>query len=559
MRIAATVPYVLAAGLFLACGAPSAPPDAGDAPNDAGSDAGTDECATFTYTEVSVPLRDGKSLAGFIHVPVNPSCKLPVIVIQTPYDKNGTRGLWFDAPTAQPLFDSHDYAFLVVDWRGFFGSASAAVPGTQPYGADGYDVIEWAATQPWSTGAVGTWGVSALCQQQYRTAVLKPPHLKAAVPIFCSGNSTYSEFYPGGVLRREFYAFVGPYFGLSAALNAPYENLAWAVSANLNHLENVEAPMLVVAGWYDNFPNGSFDTFSKLVASSPAAAKMRLLVGPWIHFAVGGESTMGRTLDAEEKQYIDEAKRIQRDSLEFFDLHLRGRTSAAASWPAVRMLTRGSTEVSAPAWPPTSTAKTWYFSADGTLATASPTDGGVTFTYDPASPSPTQGGGTLLGALHHGPTSQGLVLAKGDALPFITGPLLQPLTISGVLHVVLDVSTTGVDTDVAIRLTDVDAAGTHLLLADGIRRLKLRASYSSPSLVTPGTRVSLDIPLTSPLTYTFAAGHRVGVIVSGSNFPRFDRNPNTGADFVPDAGSPVQVVTTHVFTDGTSRLVLPVQ
>ena len=155
------------------------PADA-EVPQDGEVDGQAPDCAPYRFEDVMIPMRDGNFLSAFVRRPMDEACRLPAILIQTPYNKENARTMWFDDPSGEPLFESADYAFVVVDWRGFFGSAQAAVTGTQPYGEDGYDTVEWIAAQSFSDGKVGTWGVSALCVQQYRTAVEQPPHLAAA-------------------------------------------------------------------------------------------------------------------------------------------------------------------------------------------------------------------------------------------------------------------------------------------------------------------------------------------------------------------------------------------
>jgi predicted acyl esterase len=521
---------------------------------------GGPDCTVQEYRDLMVPMRDGKALAAFGRLPVDPRCQVPTVLIQTPYGKENARSLWFGDAGVNPLFASTDYAFVVEDWRGFFGSAAAKVVGTQPYGQDGYDTVEWIASQPFSDGKVGTWGVSALCVQQYRTAVLKPPHLSAAVPIFCELNTTYGQYYPGGVLRREYFAFISTYFGGGAAITgAPYRSPLWTAVESALSPSDVDTPVMLVAGWYDLYPAGSLSTWSELLASSPQSSKHRLLIGEWIHYATGGESAGGRPLTAQELQWVDSGQVVQRDSLAFFDLHLRGLSqSPAAQWQKVRY-SRSGTWLAAPAWPPTGASVDYLLASTGELSVTAPAVGQLSLPYAVADPSPTLGGGTLLPSLTHGPTDQSPVSARGDAVTFKTPALSQPLDIAGHLALHLEVATDQADTDFSARLVDVQPDGGQLLLAEGIRRLKLRGSYAAPLAVVAGARYGLDIPFTADLAYRFELGHRVGLIVTSSNYPRFDRNPNTGADFVPDGGAPVNDARNTLYLDGTAKLTLPVQ
>ena len=119
----------------------------------------------------------------------------------------------------------------------------------------------------------------------------------------------------------------------------------------------------------------------------------------------------------------------------------------------------------------------------------------------------------------------------------------------------VDVGATGLDTNVTVRLTDVDAQGDRLGIAVGAARLLLRDSYSVPASVTQGQRYTLNVPFTSDLTYTFAAGHRVGLILAGSNYPLFAINPHTGANSY-QAGDTETTVTNTFYLDGSATLTL---
>ncbi|HOX44357.1 MAG TPA: CocE/NonD family hydrolase [Myxococcota bacterium] len=536
--------------------------DGSDGGPDEGPDDQAPDCARHVFEDVSIPLRDGQALAAFVRRAQTPGCRLPTILIQTPYDKENARTLWLADPAGEPLFASPDYNFVVLDWRGFFGSRAAAVQGAQPYGQDGYDAVEWIAARPWSDGQVGTWGVSALCVQQWRTALERPPHLRAFVPIFCQANTTYAQYYPGGVLRQEYVDFLSAYFGMSDLILAhPYRDALWRAVEGLLELARVEAPALVVAGWWDLHNPGSLQDFEALRTLSPEAVRAlhRLLIGPWIHFATGGESQgAGRQLDAQELLYVDADRRIQRDSLAFFDLHLRGRQSEASGWAPARWLTGGDgLWESAEAWPPTGAARAVFYPAPGgALAGEAPAESRLDFPCDPDDPSPSVGGCTLLPSLYHGPRDQAEVVARPDALVFVSEPLAEPLRLRATARAELEVSTSGQDADFAVRLTDVAPDGAHLLLGEGIQRLKLAGDLGAPAPVAPGQRATLTVWLANELGYTFAAGHRVGLVVSGSNYPRFARNPNSGADFYQDAASSV-TVQSSVHLGGATRLVLP--
>jgi putative CocE/NonD family hydrolase len=164
----------------------------------------------------------------------------------------------------------------------------------------------------------------------------------------------------------------------------------------------------------------------------------------------------------------------------------------------------------------------------------------------------------VLGAtvLYHGPYTQASVLARADQRTFVSAVLSAPLRIQGTLTASLDVSTTGADTDFMVRVTDVDGAGVHTLIGEGARRLKLRNAYNAAATVVANQQYTVELAFLNDLAWTIPAGHRLGVIVTSSNYPLFDRNPNNGENFF--AASPAPVAVTNSVYTGSSRLVLQV-
>ncbi len=543
--------------------APANRPDSGadvSGDADAAADADADvplDCRERVVEDVMIPVGDGARLAATVARPAGSGCRVPAILVQTPYGKANFRAEFLDRTDADhPLFHSPDYAVVILDWRGFFGSASAP-PATlqRGYGEDGYDVIAWIASQPWSDGAVGTWGVSALCRVQYQTAVTNPPALRAAVPIFCQNNYTYLETYPGGVIRREYMQFLSAYFGASLYEAHPVRDAWWAWAERLYPVEDVRIPMLVVAGAFDLYNTGTLDTFTALCArSGDRRAEHRLLLGPWHHYASGGESTGTRPLNEQEMKYFDSTREIEKWSLRFFDFHLRGKSASRWEKAVVFRTANAQSWEEADNWPPPEAREQeWGVSADGALVEGTGTAGEITLADNPLDPSPTVGGQTLLSTYDHGPAWQDAVVSRMDAVVFATAPLAAPLRLSGPVRVELRASTSGVDADVAVRLTDVDADGRHLLITDGIARLSMPPPYASRMLPVPGVPVPVTVNLTNHAAWTLPAGHRLGIIVSGSNYARFDANPHDGAAFFTGTGVPANL-TLHL--DSGARLVV---
>jgi putative CocE/NonD family hydrolase len=154
---------------------------------------------SFKCQEVMVPMRDGVKLATDVYMPVNQGRgPFPVVMERTPYSKGSC------SSGAAQYFAKRGYVAIVQDERGRFNSEGAYYwLMDEGWGVrrDGYDSIEWAGTQPWSNGKVGTMGLSFMCFNQYLTAPTRPPHLAA---MFCadSASNAYKDlFYAGGAIH----------------------------------------------------------------------------------------------------------------------------------------------------------------------------------------------------------------------------------------------------------------------------------------------------------------------------------------------------------------------
>jgi hypothetical protein len=202
----------------------------------------------------------------------------------------------------------------------------------------------------------------------------------------------------------------------------------------------------------------------------------------------------------------------------------------------------------------------FYLSANGALTTESPQNSAPdTFIYDPRNPVPTLGGTICCNpkVFPWGPMDQRPVEKRRDVLVYSTPPLASDMEVTGPVKAVLSIASTAPDTDFTVKLVDVFPGGEARNLTDGILRMRYRDSLESPKLMTPGElyKVTVDAGVTSNV---FRAGHRVRIELSGSNFPRFDRNPNTGRAIADE--TELRKATQTVFHDRERRswVVLPV-
>ena len=528
--------------------------------------------AVLDWTEVQIPMSDGQSLAADYYLPEDWTSG-PVILIQTPYNKNLVHlfGLPLGVGYAQ---ETSPYAFVILDWRGRFGSIDAAYVGSPTTGEDGFDAVEWVASQTWCDGNIGTWGPSALGRVQYETARQHPPHLKCIAPLVAAPSYSYEEYYPGGSSRTEFIEQLDNLgFGMSTGIYAhPYVDFSWiSVEQYYDYMDEIDIPVLMIAGWYDHNIDLMLPSFTQLQMESAASVQEehRLLVGPWAH---GGNGTASVGSATQGQLSYPEAENMNTESaLQFFDYYLKGIQNGWLDSPAVKYFQMGENEwLSDDAWPPFSDDNvSLYFNINGELSAEIPaTTDVLDLIYDPEDPSPTVGGPTLRNDLEQGPYDQApSVESRNDILSFTTAPLSAPVQLKGQAHVQVTMRTDVADTDLAVRLCDVYPDGRSMLVCDGIFRLRFMNGFQETDEIAlvPGQDyvVGIDLPNTA---ITFLAGHQIRVDITGSNYPRFNRNMNTGGDMYPDGNgdtlvSPLvahdEIVLSTTSTNG-SFITLPI-
>ncbi len=261
--------------------------------------------------------------------------------------------------------------------------------------------------------------------------------------------------------------------------------------------------------------------------------------------------------------------------LRWFDWLLKGIDTGLAHEKPVRLFVMGTDEwMDADDWPLPGTEYVDYFlhsqgqantaAGDGVLSTEFPGDEpDDVYTYDPRRPVPTTGGATFLPGLfigvNAGPRDQRGPESRGDVLCYTTGPLARPVEVIGPVRLVLHISSSAPDTDFTGKLVDVWPDGRAVNLADGIVRTRYREPRSGPSLMTPDMTYEVTVDLVATAN-VFAAEHRIRLEVSSSNFPRFDRNTNTGGAIATEVEADFRLAVNRVHhrRSQPSRLVLPV-
>ncbi len=554
---------------------------------------------------VAMTTRDGVTLRADIYLPAGDG-PFPVLLQRTPYNKDTT------APFARHAA-ARGYMVVAQDVRGRFTSEGEWYT-FKHESDDGYDAVEWAAALPHSNGKVGMFGGSYVGATQMLAAISHPPHLAGICPTITASNYHENWTYQGGAfeqwfneswtaslavdtfnrtVRQNTNAIVGsavlplsqfPVFnikpipdgaGLTRTL-APYFQdwldhpaydsywRQWSIEENY---EKIQVSALTITAWYDIFQGGSLRNFTGLrtYAGNDAARKdQRLLI------TIGGHSGSGRTIGAVD--FGPEAPFDENEvTLDWYDYLFQGKQNQFASDKSVRIFVMGeNTWRDEDAWPLPRAHNTRYYlhsagnansaSGDGKLsAVISQKEMADKIIYDPANPVPTVGGPLCCDATHlaPGPRDQKEVEIRPDVLVYSTEPLQTDLEVTGPVTLDLYASSSAVDTDFTAKLVDVWPNGFAQNLTEGILRASYRESTLVAKSIVPGKVYEYKIDMWST-SNVFIKGHRIRLEVSSSNFPRFDRNLNTGKS--ASTSSIFIKATNTILHDSThpSALVLPV-
>ncbi len=508
-----------------------------------------------------VAMRDGVRLATDCFVP-HWRTPAPVVLMRTVYGRT-------DKAYIQLARDlrTNGICLVVQDTRGRFGSeGDDRVFMDDAWGAlqDGADTVAWLVQQPWCNGSIATMGGSALGITQVLMAPATGDIAGQSIRMACS--SVYTVAFIGGVwnksLVEDWTKAQGNDYILQTWRAHPIRDEFWDQFDAEAKAGQVTAPAIHFGGWWDIFQQGTINNFTtrQYSGGQGALGNQFLVMGPWTH---GMQQNIGDLVLPDN--YVFPQADLEWQLMGYW---LKGTNPEVLDNPHVYYYVLG--DVNGPAapgnewrtakdWPPLSTEpQQFYLAASKALSTVLPTaETTYTYTFDPANPCPKLGGANL--SLPAGPFDQRPVSDnRSDVMKFATEPLVKPLEVTGRISVRLFVSTSAIDTDFTAKLVDIYPDEREILLTDGIQRLKYRTGAPAPDYVVPGTIAELSIDLWS-FSIIFNTGHRIGVQISSSNYPRFEVNPNNGNDF-PDNTSTMPAATNTIWCgpDHPSALILPV-
>jgi len=581
----------------------AAPPASGEA------------CTYAMQQDVPAAMRDGVILRSNVFTPNEPG-SYPVILLRLPYNKDVAQTYVYASPG---FYASHCYIVVAQDMRGQYKSDGFFYTFIDETN-DGYDTIEWAAGLPKSNGKVGMYGFSYPGAAQLLPASVQPPHLVTIVPAMTSSDYHDGWTYEGGALDQSFaedwpmttianshvrrypdgaaidavmnqavadeftkwYWFlplkdfpplfpndqrVAPYF--YDWLKHPDNDAYWQRWSLRTRYGQIKVPALHFDGWYDIFIDGALENFNGLrhgAGSRFARDNQQLVVGPWLH--IPWMQKVGQ-IDFGPQA----ANPIDTLQLRWFDRWLKGIQNGADHDPKVRIFVMGANRWrSAETWPlPGTKYRKLYFHSggkansvhgDGWLSADKPEDVGDgeaatdAFTYDPTDPVPSIGG-RFQASVPGGPYDQRPLLGRPDVLVYTTAPLKKGVEVTGPITVTLYAASSARDTDFVAKLDDVYPDGTSMLIEYGVQRARYRDSETHPTLIQPGLPYRYNIHVW-PTSNLFKAGHRIRIEISSSNFPMYDRNPNTGHAFAQDAVLQIADQTIFHDEDHPSSVTLPI-
>jgi putative CocE/NonD family hydrolase len=563
---------------------------------------------------IAIPMRDNAVLRGDLYRPAGDGA-FPTLIQRTPYNKQflSLTGLTLDPIRAA----AHGYAVLIQDVRARWASEGGVFFMYRNEFDDGADTVRWATTQTWCNGEIGAYGLSYMGAMTWLMAAGAPDNIRAIAPTTAPFDFWDNHLWRGGALNLGLLlswtlATIGPSArarntapveipaALSALMDAIDRFDAWSKHAPMNTLppalpgdssfvpfffeilkQNtpntftrsllmndrhgaVRAPALITAGWHDVLLDGDlahFAAMKKRGATTEAREKTRLIIGPWAHGMfqhVVGDVDFGFRANG---MFLDMREDLTALHLRWFDRWLAGKENGVDQEARVKIFVQGANRWRDESdWPLARAADTPFFLAsDGELGGAPPAQAAArSYRYDPSDPCPTAGGPILMPLTYpRGPVDQRTWLQRSDVLAFTSEPIEADMEVTGHVRAILFAATTGKDTDWIVKLCDVHPSGATISVCDGVLRARFRNGFDRAALVEPGAVNEYEIAL-SATSMVFKRGHRLRVLVTSSDFPRYDRNPNTGE--WPSEAVRFEPAQQQIFCGGDrcSRIILPI-
>ncbi|KUM99516.1 X-Pro dipeptidyl-peptidase [Streptomyces yokosukanensis] len=554
---------------------------------------------------------------------VDEGTAFPTLLVRLPYGKDNVSlygGAAF--PNIFTLVEA-GYAVAVQDCRGTYRSEGIFTPHlddasdgadtvrwltAQPWcnGAVGSYGASYVGFDQWQTASTGVEGLKAIAPAQSTADFYRAPWYSpgGAMSLECgfswaalmsvahadrelaAGRGTAEDLTAAAELMTRIPAALEttplvdhpvirkqlPWF-ITDVCGHPSRDKYWRDLAAIERVEEISTPALILGGWYDLFIGETVNAYTEMRrrgGSQEAREGQLLVIGPWAH-SPGADlgAFPDRSFGAGASMQMAE---VTQSHVRFFDRWLKGSETALDDQAPVRIFVMGRDEWrSEQEWPLPDTRYTDFYLGGGGRANTSGGDGVLsqeapeasaqeTYLYDPRRPVPTTGGNiiALSPEVYAGPADQSQVEEREDVLCFTTPVLEHEVEATGHVSLTLFVSSSAVDTDFTGKLVDVHPDGRAINLCEGIQRARYRESLAEPEFMRPGEiyELTLDLCVTSNV---FLPGHRIRLEVSSSNFPRYDRNSNSGGTIAEERLEDMVPALNHIHHGPShpSRLTLP--
>jgi|AZIJ01.1.fsa_nt_gi putative CocE/NonD family hydrolase len=564
---------------------------------------------------IDVPMRDGVLLRADVYRPADEG-QYPVLVQRTPYNKE----MWLiTASTLDPIrAAAAGFVVVIQDVRSRWASEGGVFFPYRDEEPDCADTVDWAAKQPWSAGVVGCYGLSYMGGNTWLGAASGHEALRAISPTTAPNSFWNNNFWRDGVMQLSTLVtwalrIIGPAALIRSGKELPelmarlteladandafselvcerplnelsaghkedenfvpflYEMFKhpvpddWTDKILLNNRhESVKVPALIIAGWYDMLLGADLEHFAGMKANGGtelARENTRMIIGPWSHsmfMNMVGQVDFGFRSSG---LFMDLKEDLTTLQLRWFSRWLKDEQNGIENEAPVKVFVQGINRWrDEQEWPPARAVPTsWYLGSNAYFGPDKPQHemSPDSYVYDPEDPCPTCGGTLLMPPKYTpGPIDQAGILGRRDVLVYTSNALSEDLELAGSLSAEIYASTSAIDTDWMIKLCEVRADGKTFNVCDGV----LRASYQvhqTGQVFEPGEVVKWKINLLAT-AMVFKAGHRLRVIITSSDFPRYDRNPNTGEVGVEAVGSVSALQKVYHDRCYASHLVLPI-
>ena len=558
--------------------------------------------------DLTMTTRDGVTLGADVYLPDGDG-PFPTLL----YRVRGSKSSAFIAGAIMlnPIVAAErGYAVVLQEVRGRGSSGGDFHPFITEKD-DGWDALEWVTAQPWCNGRVGSYGTAYTGIDALLMAATGHPALEAVAAVVSGVSPHDGWIYTGGAFElgwNNFWAHLlaGESFkrldadtsnkarimaGLQSAMSDPWEPMErypltrqpqldevspfyqdwiahssyddyWRAVDVIAAADRITAKILNITGWWDNFQHSHLDLYRALSEHSPSGHHQRLILGPWDHFTYVNIVPTKAGTENFGPAGVAGPVVTEPAVLAWMDRWLKDVPETDETAPVTKWFASGAHEWrTAQSWPPPHTSRTLHLRAGGRLSDETPQDEQPdTYRFDPADPTPTKHGRTLMpSVVEAGIGDMAPVAARDDVLTYDTAMLVDPVEIAGNVRFEGWVATSAADADVSAVLVDVHPDGRRMLVADGYVRLRHRHGLDHHNPVTPRDPVHVVVDLWD-VAWTFAEGHRIGLHLASASFPRFDVNLGTGRP--PGDGTLADAVVAEqiVFhdTDRPSAIVLPI-